>query len=85
MRDILTRLELLEASRRQDPLILLCEDDNGNTEKMTVQQMLDSGRGFVRVVRGSRLSDLDKLLSVFRDRALQATQNSTTEIVTKEF
>ena len=72
MRDILTRLELLEASRRQDPLILLCEDDNGNTEKMTVQQMLDSGCGFVKVVRGSRLSDLDMLLAAFHEKALQA-------------
>ena len=72
MRDILTRIELLEASRRQDPLLVLCEDDDGNTARMTVKEMLDSGRGFVKVVRGSRLSDLDKLLAAYHDQALQA-------------
>ena len=70
MRDILTRIELLEASRRQDPLILLCEDDNGNAARMTVTEMLNAGRGFVRVVSGSRLSDLDKLLAAYHDQAL---------------
>ena len=60
------------------------EDDNGNAEKMSVQEMLSSGRGFAKVVRGSRLSDLDKLLLVFRDRALQATQNRATNNITKE-
>ena len=72
MRDILTRIELLEASSRQDPLLVLCEDDDGNTARMTVKEMLDSGRGFVKVVRGSRLSDLDKLLAAYHDQALQA-------------
>lgn len=75
MKSALSRLTALEHSCLQDPLIVLTEDDNGNAEKMSVQEMLSSGRGFVKVVRGSRLSDLDKLLSVFRDRALQATQN----------
>ena len=39
---------------------------------MTVQEVLDTGRGFVRVVSGSRLSDLDKLLAAYHDQALQA-------------
>lgn len=72
MRDILTRIELLEASRRQDPLLVLCEDDDGNTARMTVKEMLDSGRGFVRVASGSSLKDLDRLLMAFHERALQA-------------
>ena len=70
MRDILTRLEFLEASRRRDPLIVLAEDDDGNTARMTVKEMLDSGRGFVRVVSGSRLADLDDLLSVYHEIAI---------------
>lgn len=85
MKSALSRLTALEHSCLQDPLIVLAEDDNGNAEKMSVQEMLSSGRGFVKVVRGSRLSDLDKLLSVFRDRALQATQNNATDNITKEF
>ena len=85
MKGALSRLTALEHSCLQDPLIVLAEDGEGNTEKMTVTEMLNTGRGFVKVVRGSRLSDLDKLLSVFRDRALQATQNSAAERITKEF
>ena len=72
MRDILTRIELLEASRRQDPLLVLCEDDDGNTVRMTVTEMLNAGRGFVRVVGGSSLKDLDRLLTAYHDQALQA-------------
>ena len=71
MRDILTRLEILEASRRQDPLIVLAEDDDEIMQTMTVQAMLDSGRGFVRVVSGSRLADLDDLLSVYHEIAIE--------------
>lgn len=85
MKSSLSRLTALEHSCLQDPLIVLAEDDNGNAEKMSVQEMLSSGRGFAKVVRGSRLSDLDKLLLVFRDRALQATQNNATDNISKEF
>ena len=80
MRDILTRIELLEASRRQDPLILLCEDDNGNAARMTVTEMLNAGRGFVRVVGGSSLKDLDMLLAAFHERALQAAERPESEV-----
>lgn len=73
MRDIQTRLAILEASRRQDPLILLCVDGEGNQRKMTVSEMLQSNNfGFVRVASGSNLKDLDRLLMAFHERALQA-------------
>ena len=72
MKSFLARLAALEASSRQDPLILLCEDDDGNTVRMTVTEMLNAGRGFVRVVGGSSLKDLDRLLMAFHERALQA-------------
>ena len=73
MRDILTRIELLEASRRQDPLVLLVDDGAGNQRKMTVSEMLQSDNfGFVRVASGSSLKDLDRLLMAFHERALQA-------------
>lgn len=74
MRDILTRLELLETSRRSDPLLVLAEDEHGNTEKMTVAEMFDTGREFVRVASGSSLKDLDTLLRAFHERALQPTK-----------
>ena len=72
MKSFLARLAALEASRRQDPLIILCEDVDGNTARMTVTEMLNAGRGFIRVVGGSRLSDLDMLLAAFHEKALQA-------------
>lgn len=72
MKSFLARLAALEASRRQDPLIVLAEDDDEIMQTMTVQAMLDSGRGFVRVASGSSLKDLDRLLMAFHERALQA-------------
>ena len=74
MKSILTRIELLEASRRSDPLLVLCEDSNGDTAKMTVSEMLNAGRGFVRIASGSSLKDLDTLLRAFHDKAIQATK-----------
>ena len=71
MKSFLARLAALEASRRQDPLIILCEDVDGNTARMTVTEMLNAGRGFVRVVSGSRLADLDDLLSVYHEIAIE--------------
>lgn len=79
MKSILSRLELLEASRRADPLIVLCEDSNGDTARMTVSEMLNAGRGFVRVVGGSSLSDLDNLLSAYHEWAMQAVRGGETE------
>ena len=72
MKSFLARLAALEASSRQDPLILLCEDDDGNTVRMTVTEMLNAGRGFVRVVCGLILKDLDRLLTAYHDQALHA-------------
>ena len=72
MHNIESRLAALEASSRQDPLIVLAEDDDEIMQTMTVQAMLDSGRGFVRVASGSSLKDLDRLLMAYHDQALQA-------------
>ena len=70
MKSFLARLAALEASRRQDPLVLLVDDGAGNQRKMTVSEMLQSDNfGFVRVVSGSRLADLDDLLSVYHEIA----------------
>ena len=65
MKSFLARLAALD-------LIVLAEDDDEIMQTMTVQAMLDSGRGFVRVASGSSLKDLDRLLMAFHERALQA-------------
>ena len=73
MKSFLARLAALEASRRQDPLVLLVDDGAGNQRKMTVSEMLQSDNfGFVRVASGSSLKDLDRLLMAYHDQALQA-------------
>lgn len=72
MHNIESRLAALEAGRRSDPLLVLAEDDDGNTTRMTVTEMLNAGRGFVRVVGGSSLKDLDRLLTAYHDQALHA-------------
>lgn len=79
MKSQIARLELLEASRRSDPLLVLCEDSNGDVAKMTVSEMLNGERGFVRVVGGSSLKDLDRLLMAYHERAIQVTEGGETE------
>lgn len=73
MKSFLARLAALEASSRQDPLVLLVDDGAGNQRKMTVSEMLQSDNfGFVRVASGSSLKDLDRLLTAYHDQALHA-------------
>ena len=63
MKSALTRLEELEKRHLQDPLIVIAElPDTNELKKMTVAEMLETGSGFVRVVSGSSLTDLDKIL-----------------------
>lgn len=63
MKSALTRLEELEKRHLQNPLIVIAElPDTKELQKMTVAEMLETGSGFVRVVSGSSLTDLDKIL-----------------------
>lgn len=63
MKSALTRLEELEKRHLQDPLIVIAElPDTNELKKMTVAEMLETGSGFVKVVSGSSLTDLDKIL-----------------------
>lgn len=79
MKSVLSRLTALENKHLQKPLIVLAEDKNGEMSKMTVQALIDSGFQFVKVIRGSSLSDLDLLLSAFRERVLQDTERGGAE------
>lgn len=79
MKSVLSRLTALEDKHLQKPLIVLAEDSNGNVSKMTVQALIDSGFSFVRVIRGSSLSDLDLLLSAFREKVFQAAEEGNDE------
>lgn len=67
MKKVLSRLTALEDKHLQKPLIVLAEDNNGKVSKMTVQALIENGFSFIKVVSGSSLSDLDLLLSAFRE------------------
>ncbi len=44
------------------PLLLLCKMSDGSERAMTVQEMIDTGSEFQRVIRGDNLRDLDRML-----------------------
>lgn len=79
MKSQIARLELLEARRRADPLIILTVDGFGNEKKSTVSEMLQNDLGFVCVVGGSSLSDLDRLLMAYHERAIRVTEGGEME------
>lgn len=70
MKNILTRLEVLERGQRGDPLVVWAVDEAGNQAKMSVSALLRSDTfAFLRVASGSSLSDLDRLLKAVHTRA----------------
>lgn len=79
MKNVLSRLAALENRYLQEPLIVLAKDENGNMSRMTVQALIDSGFSFIKVFSGSSLSDLDLLLSAFRESVLQDTDRGGAE------
>lgn len=79
MKSLMSRLTALENKNLSKPLIVLAQDENGEMSKMTVQALIDSGFHFVKVISGSSLSDLDRLLSAFHERALQDAERGGIE------
>ena len=69
MTDILKRLAELERRIAPEPMIIEAEDPGGGIHEMTVTEAINKGFGFVRVIRGGNLHDLDKLLAVMTDAA----------------
>lgn len=65
---ILKRLEDLEKRRCKDPIRILCELD-GEEMTLTVSEAIEKGAGFIKVVGGADLRDLDLLLKDFEDKA----------------
>lgn len=59
---ILKRLETLEEFAQQKPIMVLCRLPSGRLEELTVAECIELGGEFVRVTRGNRLEDLDRLL-----------------------
>jgi len=59
---ILRRLEALEGLAQQKPIMVLCRLPTGQLKEVTAADCVDLGGEFIRVTRGNRLEDLDKLL-----------------------
>ena len=63
MNDIEKRLKKLENERLIEPLVVLAATPTGEEKAMPVDEMIEKGYGFCRVVAGSSLTDLDKILN----------------------
>lgn len=59
---ILRRLEALEALAQQKPIMVLCRLPTGQLKETTAADCVELNAEFIRVTRGNRLEDLDKLL-----------------------
>lgn len=70
MNGIIKRLSILERERLQEPLIVLAKLPTGEEKPMSVDDMIKNKGDFVRVLNGSSLTDLDKILKLMYDKAV---------------
>lgn len=76
MKSILQRLMQIEAKYRRDPLVVLAELDSGEQIRMSMRECLDRADAhFVKITKGSDLSDLDAFL-----RSLEKEATKTEDI-----
>lgn len=64
MWDFEKRIRRLEAQLPK-PLVILCQTPGGVVCEMTADEFTSSNAEFIKVVRGSSLRDLDKVLESF--------------------
>lgn len=67
--DIKRRLEALEETVNPKPIMVLCRLPTGETKEITAAECVDLGGDFIRVTKGNRLEDLDKLINKAREEA----------------
>ena len=64
----LSRIEAKLEAKRPCPLIVRAKLPDAETaQEMTVQEMIETGAGFERVVNGNNLHDLDKILDCIKN------------------
>ena len=68
---ILRRLEALEALAQQKPIMVLCRLPTGQLKETTSADCVELNAEFIRVTRGNRLEDLDKLLKQAYEEAVR--------------
>lgn len=64
MWDFEKRIRRLEAQLPK-PLVILCRTTGGTVREITADEFISNNADFVKVVRGSSLRDLDKVLDSF--------------------
>lgn len=62
MRNFAKRLDILEERIRPNPLTVLARTATGELMEMTARECIERGFGFVKVVDGHNLHDLDMIL-----------------------
>ena len=67
--NILKRISELERRIAPEPMIIEAEDPGGGIHEMTVSEAINRGFGFVRVVRGGSMKDLDAILQKMTEAA----------------
>lgn len=75
MRDIMKRLEALERKIRPQHLTILAVL-NGEQLEMTVQECIDKGAGFIKVLDGCNMDDVDLILDIILQQAINDTRGS---------
>ena len=65
MKTRIMRLEQRARALSGEPLLVLYQTPDGAEHKGSVDDMIRAGGNFVRVLSGSRLKDIDKMLAVF--------------------
>jgi hypothetical protein len=75
MRDIMKRLEALEKKIRPQHLTILASL-NGEQVEMTVQECIDKGGSFIKVLDGCNLKDVDLILDIILQQAINDTRGS---------
>lgn len=63
MKTIENRLTTLEKTLTPDPMRVLAQLPDGTNAVMTVDEMIELGAGFCKVVSGTDMNDLDKILA----------------------
>lgn len=75
MRDIMKLLERIEKALTPEHLTILASL-NGEQVEMTVQECIDKGAGFIRVLDGCNLDDVDLILDIILQQAINDTRGS---------
>jgi len=68
-------LEALEKQLADNHMVVLAKTKSGDVREMSVDECIENGATFVKVVQGSNQADLDRLMCHEFDKVLSEYQN----------